>query len=29
VTTTVTEVTGTPARTYADWASDHADAFRA
>ncbi|HEX3703294.1 MAG TPA: NAD(P)H-binding protein [Vicinamibacterales bacterium] len=29
VTSTVAEVTGTPARTYADWASDHADAFRA
>jgi uncharacterized protein YbjT (DUF2867 family) len=28
VTHTVGEVTGTAARTFADWASDHADAFR-
>lgn len=29
VTNTVAEVTGTPARTFFDWASDHAHAFRA
>jgi uncharacterized protein YbjT (DUF2867 family) len=29
VTNTVAEVTGTPARTYFEWASDHAQAFRA
>ena len=29
VTSTVAEVTGTPARTFFDWASDHAHAFRA
>jgi uncharacterized protein YbjT (DUF2867 family) len=29
VTNTVAEVTGTPARTYFEWASDHSQAFRA
>jgi uncharacterized protein YbjT (DUF2867 family) len=29
MTNTVAEVTGTPARTYFDWASDHQQAFRA
>ena len=29
VTNTVAEITGTPARTLFDWASDHAQAFRA
>ncbi len=28
VTNSVAEITGTPARTYFDWASDHAQAFR-
>jgi uncharacterized protein YbjT (DUF2867 family) len=28
VTSTVAEVTGTPARSFRDWARDHADAFR-
>jgi uncharacterized protein YbjT (DUF2867 family) len=28
VTTTVEEVTGRPARTFAQWAAEHADAFR-
>lgn len=28
VTSTVAEVTGTPARSFRDWAGDHADAFR-
>jgi uncharacterized protein YbjT (DUF2867 family)/ketosteroid isomerase-like protein len=28
VTSTVQDVTGTPARTFRDWARDHADAFR-
>jgi uncharacterized protein YbjT (DUF2867 family) len=29
VTSTVADITGTPARTFADWATDHAAAFRA
>src|SRR5262245_44091531 len=29
VTSTVTELTGSPARTFLDWAADHADQFRA
>jgi hypothetical protein len=28
VTSTVEQVTGTPARTFRDWAADHADDFR-
>jgi hypothetical protein len=28
VTTTVQEITGTPARTFREWAVDHADNFR-
>ncbi|MFI9048316.1 NAD(P)H-binding protein [Streptomyces sp. NPDC053427] len=28
ITATVHEITGTPARTFRDWANDHADAFR-
>jgi hypothetical protein len=28
VTSTVEEITGTAARTFREWASDHADAFR-
>jgi hypothetical protein len=28
VTTTVQDVTGVPARTFAQWAVDHADDFR-
>jgi hypothetical protein len=28
VTTTVKEITGTPARTFREWAVDHADDFR-
>jgi hypothetical protein len=28
VTTTVADVTGTPARPFAQWVADHADAFR-
>jgi hypothetical protein len=28
VTTTVQQVTGVPARTFGEWAADHADAFR-
>jgi hypothetical protein len=29
VTNSVAEITGTPARAYFDWASDHAQAFKA
>jgi hypothetical protein len=29
VTSTVAEITGTPARTFRDWATDHAAEFRA
>jgi hypothetical protein len=29
VTSTVSDVTGSPARTFREWAADHADAFRA
>jgi hypothetical protein len=29
VTSMVAEITGSPARTFHDWATDHADAFRA
>jgi hypothetical protein len=29
VTSTVADITGTPARTFRDWATDHAAAFRA
>ncbi|HEY6423296.1 MAG TPA: hypothetical protein VIY28_08660 [Pseudonocardiaceae bacterium] len=28
ITTTVDEITGTPARTFREWAIDHADDFR-
>jgi hypothetical protein len=28
VTTTVDEITGTAARSFGEWAADHADAFR-
>jgi hypothetical protein len=28
VTSTVEEITGTAARTFGDWAAEHADAFR-
>jgi hypothetical protein len=28
ITTTVEQLTGTPARTFADWAEDHAEDFR-
>jgi hypothetical protein len=28
ITSTVEEITGTPARTFREWATDHADDFR-